>query len=159
MRAIADEVRDAGEAARLRGRILAWEIQLARARNDAARITAKLEEGLALLEELEKKGSSGRALSGYRHHLAHHLTQSGRHDLTLPILDANLAAGGGSHGDHGCTWMMHAASVWTRDRPRTLALLREARDRDPRDLTDDFRIGAFDDVQDDPEFLQAISRR
>ena len=161
MHAIASEDRDADRAARLRGRILAWEIQLARARNDAARITAKLEEGLSLLEELEKKASSGRALSGYRHNLAHHLTQSGRHDLALPVLDANLAACGGSHGDHGYTWMMHAASVWkvTRDRPRTLALLREARDRDPRDLTNEFRIAAFDDVQDDPEFLQAISRR
>ena len=56
---------------------------------------------------------------------------------------------------------MHAASVWkvTRNRARTLALLREARDRDPRDLTDEFRIGAFNDVQDAPEFLQAISRQ
>jgi hypothetical protein len=32
-------------------------------------------------------------------------------------------------------------------------------DRDPRDLTNEFRIAAFDDVQDDPEFLQAISRQ
>jgi hypothetical protein len=120
-----------------------------------------LEEGLSLLEELETKASSGRALSGYRFNLAHHLTQSGRHDLALPLFDANLAAGGGSHGDHGYPWVMHAASVWkvTRDRARTLALLREARDRDPRDLTDEFRIGAFNDVQDDPEFLQAISRQ
>ena len=55
---------------------------------------------------------------------------------------------------------MHAAAVWkvTRDRPRTLALLREARDHDPRDLTNEFRTSAFEDVQDDPEFLQAISR-
>lgn len=161
MHAIASEDRDPDKAARMRGLILTWEIQLARATNDPARITAKLEEGLSLLEELEKKASSGRALSGYRHNLAHHLTQSGRHDLALPVLDANLAAGGGSHGDHGYPWIMHAASVWTvtRDRPRTLALLREARDHDPRDLTNEFRIGAFDDVQDDPEFLQAISRQ
>lgn len=162
MHAIADEDRDdADRAARLRGLILTWEIQLARARNDTARLTAKLEEGLSLLEALETKASSGRALSGYRHNLAHHLTQSGRHDLALPVLDANLAAGGGSHGDHGYTWMMHAASVWkvTRDRSRTLALLREARDRDPRDLTNQFRIAAFDDVQDDPDFLEAISRQ
>jgi len=36
---------------------------------------------------------------------------------------------------------MHAAAVWkvTRDSPRTLALLREARDHDPRDLTNDSR--------------------
>jgi tetratricopeptide (TPR) repeat protein len=161
MRALASEERDADRAADLGRRVLTFEIQLARARNDAARVAARLEEGLSLLAELEKKAPSGRGLSGYRHNLAHHLTQSGRHDLALPILDANLAAGGGSHGDHGYTWMMHAASVWkvTRDRPRTLALLREARDRDPRDLMNEFRIGAFDDVQDDPEFLQAISRR
>jgi len=161
MHAIADEDPDADRAARRHGRILTWEIQLARARNDRARITAKLEEGLSLLEELEKKASSGRALSGYRHNLAHHLTQIGRHDLALPVLEANLAAGGGSHGDHGYTWMMHAASVWkvTRDRSRTLALLREARDRDPRDLTNEFRVAAFEDVHDDPEFLQAISRQ
>jgi hypothetical protein len=161
MHAIASEDRDADSAARLDGLILTWEIQLARAQNDAPRVAAKLEEGLSLLQELENKASSKRALSGYRHNLAHHLTQSGRHDLALPVLDANLAAGGGSHGDHGYTWMMHAASVWkvTRDRPRTLLLLREARDRDPRDLTNDFRIAVFDDVQDDPEFLQAISRR
>ena len=64
------------------------------------------------------------------------------------------------HGDHGYAWLMHAAAVWqvSRDRPRTLALLREARDHDPRDLTNEFRTPAFQDVQDDPEFLQAISR-
>jgi hypothetical protein len=128
MQAIADQEPDADCAARLHGLILTWEIQLARARNDAARITAKLEEGLLLLEQLDKKTSSGRALSGYRHNLAHHLTQSGRYDLALPVLDAKLAAGGGSHGDHGYPWLMHAAAVWKviRDRPRTLALLREA---------------------------------
>ena len=160
MHAIADEDRDADSAARLHGLILTWEIQLARARNDAARIATKFQEALSLLDALEKNGSSTRALLGYRHNLAHHLTQSGRHDLALPLLEANLAAGGGSHGDHGYAWLMHAAAVWTvtRDRPRTLALLREARDHDPRDLTHEFRTAAFDDVQDDPEFLQAISR-
>jgi tetratricopeptide (TPR) repeat protein len=160
MQAIADEEPDADSAARLHGLILTWEIQLARARNDAARITAKLQEALSLLDRLEKKGSSARALGGFRHNLAHHLNQSGRYDLALPVLDAKLTAGGGSHGDHGYAWLMHAAAVWkvTRDRPRTLALLREARDHDPRDLTNDFRTSAFEDVQDDPEFLQAISR-
>jgi len=160
MHAIASEDRDADRAARLRGLILTWEIQLARARNDAARITAKCQEALSLLDRLERKGSSARALGGFRHNLAHHLNQSGRYDLALPVLDAKLVAGGGSHGDHGYAWLMHAAAVWkvTRDRPRTLALLREARDHDPRDLTNDFRTSAFEDVQDDPEFLQAISR-
>jgi tetratricopeptide (TPR) repeat protein len=160
MRAIADEEPDADSAAQLHGRILAWEIELARARNDAPRVTAKLQEALSLLDRLERKGSSARALGVFRHNLAHHLNQSGRYDLALPVLDAKLAAEGGSHGGHGYAWLMHAAAVWkvTRDRPRTLALLREARDHDPRDLTDDFRTSAFQDVQDDPEFLQAISR-
>jgi len=160
MHAIADEEPDADSAAQLHGRILTWEIELARARNDAARITAKLQEALSLLERLEKKGSSARALGVFRHNLAHHLNRSGRHDLALPVLDAKLEAGGGSHGDHGYAWLMHAAAVWkvTRDRPRTLALLRGARDHDPRDLTNEFRTSAFEDVQDDPEFLRAISR-
>ena len=160
MHAIADEEPDADSAARLHGRILTWEIQLARARNDAARLTAKFQEALSLLGRLERNGSSAPALGGFRHNLAHHLNQSGRYDLALPVLDAKLAAGGGSHGDHGYAWLMHAAAVWkvTRDRPRTLALLREARNHDPRDLTNEFRTSAFEDVQDDPEFLQAISR-
>jgi tetratricopeptide (TPR) repeat protein len=154
MRSIADEEADTKKAARLRERILAWEIELARARNDEARITAKLHEALSLLGRLERDGTSGRDLDGFRHNLAHHLNQSGRYDLALPVLDA------GSHGDHGYVWLMHAAAVWkvTRDRARTLALLREARDHDPRDLTDEFRTSAFEDVQDDPEFLHAISR-
>jgi tetratricopeptide (TPR) repeat protein len=160
MHAIADEDPDTDSAARLHGQILTWEIELARVRNDAARITTKFQEALSLLDRLEKKGSSARALGGFRHNLAHHLNQSGRYDLALPVLDAKLAAGDGSHGDHGYAWLMHAAAVWqvTRDRPRTLALLREARDHDPRDLMDDFRTSAFEDVQDDPEFLRAISR-
>jgi hypothetical protein len=160
MHALADQEPDADSAARLQGLILTWEIQLARARNDAARITAKCQEALSLLDRLAQQGSSARALSGFRHNLAHHLNQSGRYDLALPVLDAKLAAGGGSHGDHGYPWLLHAAAVWkvTRDRPRTLALLREARAHDPRDLTNDFRTSAFEDVQDDPEFLQAIAR-
>jgi tetratricopeptide (TPR) repeat protein len=160
MHSIADEEADTKKAARLRERIRAWEIELARARNDEARITAKLHEALSLLGRLERDGTSGRDLDGFRHNLAHHLNQSGRYDLALPVLDAKLAAGRGSHGDHGYVWLMHAAAVWkvTRDRARTLALLHEARDHDPRDLTDAFRTSAFEDVQDDPEFLHAISR-
>ena len=56
---------------------------------------------------------------------------------------------------------MHATAAWrvTRDRPRTLALLCEARDHDGRDLAGWFQgIPEFGDVKDDTEFLQAISR-
>jgi hypothetical protein len=112
-----------------------------------------------LLQELAKNGSSGTDLHGYRHHLAHHLTQVGQHDLALPLLDANLSTGG--HSGNGYAWLMHAAAVWqvTRDRPRALGLLRDARARDGRDLAGDFQaLAAFRDVKDDPEFLQAISR-
>ena len=160
LHAIADEEPDADSAARLHGLVLTWEIELARARNDAARVTATCEGALSLLDRLERTGSSAQALGELRHTLAHHLNQIGRYDLALPVLDAKLAAGGGTHGDHGYVWLMHAAAVWkvTRDRPRTLALLREARDHDPRDLTNEFRTSAFADVQDDPEFLRAISR-
>lgn len=160
MHAIADQAENASKASQLHAQAVTYEIQLARARNDTARVAAKLQQALSWLEELERKGSSGSDLNGYRFELAHHLTQSGRHDLALPLLDAKLAAGGGSHGDHRYPWLMHAAAVWqvTRDRPRTLALLREARAHDPRDLTNDFRASAFEDVQDDPEFLQAIAR-
>ena len=160
MHMIADEEPEADGAALLHGRILTWELELAQARNDAAHITEKCQEALSLLDRLESTGSPVQALNGFRHTVAHHLNQSGRYDLALPVLDAKLAAGGGSHGDHGYVWLMHAAAVWkvTRDRARTLALLREARDHDPRDLTNEFRTSAFADVQDDPEFLRAISR-
>src|SRR5688572_12062644 len=158
--AIAGEGPDADRAARLRGVVLTFELELATARNDAARITATLEQGVLLLAALEKRATSGADLAAYRHNLAHHLTQSGRYDQALPVLDAKLTAGNGTHGDHGYAWLMHAAAVWKviGDRPRTLALLREARDRDPRDLTNEFRTSAFENVQDDPEFLHAISR-
>lgn len=99
------------------------------------------------------------AMPGYRFELAHHLIREGRHGLALPLLEDNLATGG--HGDHAYGWLMHAAAVWkdTGDRPRTLGLLRDARDHDSRDLTADFRgTPGFDEVRDDPEFLQAISR-
>jgi hypothetical protein len=160
MHSIADEEADTKKAAALRDRILTWELELARASNDEARVTAKLDEALSLLGRRERDGASPRDLDAFRHNLAHHLNQSGRYDLALPVLDAKLAAGSGSHGDHAYAWLMHAAAVWkvTRDRARTLALLREARDHDPRDLTDEFRTSAFADVQDDPEFLQAISQ-
>lgn len=157
MYAIADHTEDASKAAQLHAFTVTYEIQLARARNDPARVAEKLQQALLLLEELEKNGSSD--LPGYRHELAHHLTQVGRHDLALPLLDANLSTGG--HLGNGYAWLMHAAAVWqvTRDRPRALALLRDARAHDDRDLIGEFQaLAGFRDVKDDPEFLLAISR-
>ena len=159
MHAIADQVEDASKAAQLHAFAVTYEIQLARGRNDPARVAEKLQQALLLLEELEKNGSSGTDLRGYRLELAHHLTQVGQHDLALPLLDANLSAGG--HFGNGYAWLMHAAAIWqvTRDRPRALGLLRDARAHDGRDLVGDFQaFAAFREVKDDPEFLQAISR-
>ena len=59
MHAIADEEPDADSAARLHGRILTWEIQLARARNDAARITAKFQDNEMKLTYKGKLNSKG----------------------------------------------------------------------------------------------------
>jgi tetratricopeptide (TPR) repeat protein len=156
MQAIADHAEDASKAAQLHAFAVTYEIQLARARNDPARVAEKLQQALLLLEELEKNGSSD--LPGYRHELAHHLTQVGRHDLALPLLDANLSGG---HLGNGYAWLMHAAAVWqvTRDRPRALGLLRDARAHDDRDLIGEFQaLAGFREVKDDPEFLLAISR-
>jgi tetratricopeptide (TPR) repeat protein len=159
MHAIADQAENASKVAELHAFAVTYEIQLARGRNDPARVAEKLHQALLLLQELEKNGSSGTDLHGYRHHLAHHLTQVGQHDLALPLLDANLSTGG--HSGNGYAWLMHAAAVWqvTRDGARALGLLRDARAHDGRDLVGDFQaFAAFRDVKDDPEFLQAISR-
>ena len=68
-----------------------------------------------------ENGSSEIDLRGFRFELAHHLIGTGRHDVALPLLDANLATG--AHFNHGYGWLMYAAAVWrvTRDRPRALA--------------------------------------
>lgn len=157
--AIADHAEDASKAAQLHAFAVTYEIQLARARNDPARVAEKLQQALLLLEELENNGSSGTDLPGYRHELAHHLTQAGQRDLALRLLDANLSTGG--HFGNGYAWLMHAAAVWqvTRDRPRALGLLRDARAHDGRDLIGEFQaLAGFREVKDDPEFLLAISR-
>ena len=130
MHAIADQAQDPAKGAGLHALAVTYEIQLARARNDMARVAEKLQRALSMLAELEKNGSSEIDLRGLRFELAHHLIGTGRHDVALPLLDANLATGG--HFNHGYGWLMHAAAVWrvTRDRPRSLALLREASDHD-----------------------------
>src|SRR5262245_24205236 len=160
MHAIADEAQDTAKVAELHATALMAEVQLARAQNDNARRAETLQRGVSLLEELEKEGSSGSDwVRGYRHELAHHLIPAGRHDVALPLLDAILATGDHFGGGYG--WLMHAAAVWqvSRDRPRTLGLLRDARDHDGRDLVGEFRgIAGFGGVRDDPEFLEAISR-
>jgi hypothetical protein len=161
MHAIADETLDAEKSAELHAITLGSEVQLAQAHNDEARAADTLQRGVSLLEEIDRNASSGRDwVRRFRHTLAHHLIPAGRHDLALPLLDAILATG--RHFGGGWGWLMHAAAVWrvNRDRPRTLALLRDARSNDRRDLVGEFQgIAGFNDVRDDPEFLAAISGR
>jgi len=159
MHAVADEAQDASKAAQLHAFAVTYEIQLARARNDPERVAEKLRQALSVLEQLGKNPSSGTDLRGYRFELAHHLTRDGQYDAALPLLDANLTTGG--HFGNGYAWLMHAAAVWhvTHDRPRVLALLRDARSHDGRDLVGEFQaLAGFNDVKDDPEFLRAISK-
>jgi hypothetical protein len=89
---------------------VSYETQLAQARNDPARVAEKLQHALLLLEGMETNGAPGTDVHGYRHHLAHHLTQVGQHDLALPLVDANLSAGG--HSGNGYAWLIHAVAVW-----------------------------------------------
>jgi tetratricopeptide (TPR) repeat protein len=158
MYAIANESGDRECAAELNATTLLSEIQVAGQRNDHGRRAEKVRDALSLLEEVDHRGPSG-WVRGYRHELAHHLIKGGAHDLALPLLDAILSTGDHFGGGYG--WVMHAAAVWqvTRDRPRALTLLRQAREHDGRDLVEEFRGSTgFSDVKDDPEFLQAISR-
>jgi hypothetical protein len=156
MYAIADQAEDASKALQLHAFAVTNEIQLARGRTDPARVAEKLQQvkALLLLDELEKNGSSGTDLCGYRHELAHHLTHVGKQDLALRLLDVNLSTGG--HSGNGYAWLMHAAAVWqvTRDRPRALGLLRADRAHDGRDLAGDFQaLAAFSRRERRPRIL------
>ena len=112
-----------------------------------------------MLNAAEQKGwSRTEWVRGERHNFAGQLVWGDWYTLALPLWEAN-AASGGHLGGWG--WLMHAATLWqlTRDRPRTLALLREARADDDRDMGPLFAgRPEFADVRDDPEFLRAVSR-
>lgn len=159
MHALADEADEPVTTAELHAQTLMSEIQLARESDDSGLAVEKIQQAMSLLEQVDRDHSVGGAwVRGYRHSLALHLIQTNRHDLALPLLDAILSTG--DHFGGGFGWLMHAAAVWrvNRDRPRTVRLLRDARANDGRDLVGEFRaLRGFEDVRDDPEFLQAIS--
>ena len=139
---------------------LGHDIGLARRMKDAAAFTARVAEMTALLNASEQKEPSRTGwVRGERHDLACQLVWGERHDLALPLWEAN-AASGGQVGGWG--WLMHAATLWqrTQDRERTLALLREARAHDDRDMAPLFaERPEFADVRDDPQFREAIGRK
>ena len=160
MHSLADDAEGTAKVAELHATTLLSEIQLARAQSDIDGAAKKIQHALSLLADADNDDSKGGPwLRSFRHGLALHLIQSNRHELALPLLE--LIAATGDHFGGGFGWLMHAAAVWrvTRDRSRTLGLLRVARANDGRDLAGEFRtLAGFGDVTEDPEFLQAISR-
>ena len=97
-------------------------------------------------------------MRGERHNFACQLVGGARHDLALPLWEANAEIGG-QVGGWG--WLIYAATLWqlTQDREKTLALLREARAHDDRDMFPLFADRPeFADVKGEAEFRQAIGR-
>ena len=145
--------------AEIKAMALGHDIGLARRMKDEVAFTARVAEMTALLNEAEQKEPSRTGwVRGERHNFACTLVGGDRHDLALPLWEAN-AETGGQVGGWG--WLMYAATVWqlTQDRERTLALLREARAHDDRDMAPLFAgRPEFAGVRDGPEFREAIGR-
>ncbi len=160
MHDLAAGAEDEALKAEIKAMALGHDIGLARRRKDEAAFTARVAEMTALLNASEQKEPSRAGwVRGERHDLACQLVWGERHDLALPLWEAN-AASGGQIGGWG--WLMHAATLWqvTQDRERTLALLREARADDDRDMVPLFvERPEFAGVRDDPEFREAIGRK
>jgi len=158
MHALATGAEDEALRAELKAKALGHDIGLARRTKDEAAFAARVAEMTALLAA-EQKGENPQGwLRGERHDLACQLVWGDRHALALPLWEANAASGGQVNG---WGWLMHAATVWhlTQDRERTLALLRESRAHDDRDMTSLFaERPEFAGVRDDMEFRQAIGR-
>ena len=159
MHALASGAETESLKAEIKAMALGHALGLAHHWQDEAAFKKGVTEMTALLSAAEHSGANSAGwVRSERHDLACHLVDGRRHDLALPLWEAN-AANGGQAGGWG--WLTYAATVWqvTRDKPRTLALLRETRADDDRDMVPLFaKRPEFADVRDDPEFLQAISR-
>ncbi len=159
MHALAAGAEDEDMKAEIEAMALGHDIGLARRTKNEAAFAARVAEMTALLNAAEQQGANSVGwLRGERHDLACQLVWGDWHALALPLWEAN-AASGGQIGGWG--WLMYAATVWhlTQDRERTLALLRESRAHDDRDMTSLFaERPEFAGVRDDMEFRQAIGR-
>ena len=160
MYVLAAQAEDETLAAEIQAKALGHDIGLAHRTRDEAAFAARAAEKTALLNAAEQKGWGRDGwMRGERHNFACQLVNGDRHDQALPLWEANAETGG---QDGGWGWLMHAATLWqlTQDRPRTLALLREARTHDDRDMTSLFtERPEFTGVRDGEEFRQAISRK
>ena len=159
MHRLADEETTEAGKARRRGDALGHNIILARKMGDESLLLEKANEMIDLLAAGAKQGENESTwLRGERHNLATELHTAGKYDLSLPLWDANAATGGQLNG---WGYLVHAATVWqvTRDKKRTLSLLREARAHDDRDMVPLFtECKEFADVINDTNFVSAIRR-
>jgi len=159
MYVLAAQAEDETLAAEIQAKALGHDIGLAHRTRDEAAFAARAAEKTALLTAEQEEPDPTGWVRGERHDLACQLALGGRHDLALPLWEANAACGG-QIGGWG--WLMYAATLWqlTQDRAKTLGLLREARTHDDRDMTSLFtERPEFAGVRDDEEFRQAISRK
>lgn len=160
MHTLAAEAESEALKAEIEAKALGHDIGRAHRTKDAAVFAARSAEKAALLNAAEQKDPDPTVwVRGERHDLACQLALGERHDLALPLWEANAATGGQVNG---WGWLMHAATLWqrTRDRDRTLDLLREARAHDDRDMAPLLaERPEFADVRDDAEFRQAIGRK
>ncbi len=158
-RDLAERSADASERAELTAQAIGHMAYLAQRQHDDVLFTKYVGEMLALLNAATlTEGISAHWLRGQRQAFAFVLMRANRHDLALPLWEANAASGGhfNSAGD-----LHHAATVWklTRDRERTLSLLRDTFTHTQRkeDVAPMFmHRPEFADVREDPDFLQAI---
>ena len=149
-----------GMKAELQAKAIGHDIGLAHRMKDGTAFAAHVAEMTALLNRAEQKGWGRDGwVRGERHDFACLLVHGDHHGQALPLWEAN-AETGGQVGGWG--WLMYAATLWhlTQDRPRTLALLREACAHDDRDMVSLFaERPEFAGVRDDAEFREAIGRK
>lgn len=159
MHILADETEDETLKVELQLKAIGHEIHLARQTQDSAAFETGAAEMTSLLSKAEQNGAARTDwIRGERHNLACQLVECRHYESALPLWEAN-AASGGQLGGWG--WLLYAVTLWqmTQNREQTLALLREARTHDDRNMEALFaERPEFAGVQDDSEFRQAISR-
>lgn len=160
MHTLAAETEEETLKAELQSKAIGHEMHLARETQDTAAFEARVAEMIALLADAEQKGPARKKwVRSERHNLACQLVESRHYESALSMWEAN-AATGGQIGGWG--WLLYAATLWqmTRNREQTLALLREARVNDDRDMLPLFvERPEFKSVQSNSEFQHAISRK
>lgn len=96
-------------------------------------------------------------LQTFAHNAACSLASAKAYELAIPLFEKVIAGGRGT----GYAYLRLASAVWADgNRPRTLALLREAGAREDRDLIPLLRnLPEFAGVLDDPDFVAAAAKR